>query len=132
MNMVTEDLQSWHILVLKKLEIILIKFRVGKSINLLTFLCSGQIFRKQIKTDKHYYNNIDTDRQAKTNIPFVKWLWNYDNIPALVIITKLKRGFGEVLGGIQALIVYYVIVAVSLITQDSNERGCSIQINLFL
>lgn len=89
-------------------------------------------FRKLLKTDKHYYNNIDTDRQAKTNIPFVKWLWNYDNIPALVIITKLKRGFGEVLGGIQALIVYYVIVAVSLITQDSNERGCSIQINLFL
>lgn len=43
MNMVTEDLQSRHILVLTKLEIILIKFRVGKSINLLTFLCSGQI-----------------------------------------------------------------------------------------
>lgn len=41
MNMVTEDLQSRHILVLTKLGVILIKFRVGKSMNLLTFLCSG-------------------------------------------------------------------------------------------
>lgn len=47
MNMVTEDLQSQHLLELKKLEIILIKFRVGKSVNLLTILCSGQILENK-------------------------------------------------------------------------------------
>lgn len=56
-------------------------------------------------------------------------LWQYSSVGYHY---KTEKGFGEVLGGIQALIVYYVIVAVSLITQDSNERGCSIQINLFL
>lgn len=46
-------------------------WKIHEFINILVFWPE---FRKLLKTDKHYYNNIDTDRQAKTKIPFVKWL----------------------------------------------------------